>query len=603
MRIESGRSRVLISVSLVLALLLVMACSSSAPEKQAAPKAVATTEAAPEVVAKVLATPVAGVVPEAAARAVVTRFPLTPDWVSQGKYTSMVLKIVGRSSPGETDLHRCSSTLSCQRLFSPRFNQLVEYDPVNPTANICDLCESWEVSEDGLTYIFQIRDARWHDGKPVTAEDIVFSLDRIVQPGEKRTRTSSLRSFYEHKTAQVIDEKTVKMPIKNSGSTFLPILGSEAMKMYPKHVAENLSVEDANCCPENLIGSGPWALKEYKRTISIEYERNSDYFKPDRPFFDGLMYVRIPTVPSLYAALQVGQVHATIGYSSAYKRRDVIPLQKDTEGRLKADYVPTFGGVGFVLTNRPPFDDPRVRRAFYLGIDRQNILDIIYHTDEFGYGGRLADFYTMRALGVEDEKLEGLPGYRVPKDQDITEAKALLAAAGYPDGFETELNTGKSKTSIAILEVITEGLRKDLGIDLVLRPVDTAAYHARQNEGTYPISFAGGAIQMIIDPSDNLQYSFDLDTAGNPDNVTYPELAKLLETQASEADQSKRIAALKEILPILRNGETHWVPTIWRDMGMLYDYRLQNWRTPLSGELNLKWEHVWWDEDAPLPSK
>ena len=527
-------------------------------------------------------------------------FPLVPDWASQGRRESIVLQIVQRIKPGEVDLHRCSSTLSCQRIFSPRFNQLIQYDPINITEITGDLASSWEVSEDGLTYTFTIHDANWHDGQPVTADDIVCSLDRIVQPEEKRTRTAALREFYEYQTAAAVDAKTVNMPLISAGAVCLPVLASESMKMYPRHAVEGLSADDINCCPENLIGSGPWTLKEYDLAISVEYERNDDNFKTGLPFFDGWKYNVIPTVPGIYAAFETGQVHATLGYSSSFRRRDVFKVLEDAKGKLQADFIPTYGGTGFVLTQPPPFDDPRVRRAFYLGIDRQHLLDVVYYTEEYGYGANLGDFFTMRALGMEDIELVGQPGYRTNKAEDIAEAKLLLAEAGYEDGFQVELNMVQSALSTSTTEVISEQLRRDLGIDLILRPVDTAAYHANQIEGRYPISFAGGSIQMIIDPSDNLQYAFDLDTAGNPDNWSDPELTRLLEAQAATPDIAERAETLKEIMAILRKGETHWVPTIWRDMGMMYDHRLMNWVSPLSGELTLKWENVWWDPNAPL---
>ena len=582
-------------IALLLSLVLVVGCGgSSTPEAPAD----TTTKAEPTATTPPTATVVPTIAP--APRGEVMEFPLVPDWVSQARRESMVLQIVQRIKPGEVDLHRCSSTLSCQRIFSPRFNQLIQYDPINITEITGDLASSWEVSVDGLNYTFTIHDARWHDGQPVTADDIVFSLDRIVQPGEKRTRTAALREFYEYQTAEAVDEKTVNMPLISAGAVFLPALASESMKMYPKHVVENLSADDVNCCPEKLLGSGPWKLKGYDRAISVEYERNDDYFKTGLPFFDGWRYNIIPTVPGIYAAFEAGQVHTTLGYSSLFRRRDVLKVLEDSKGTLQADFIPTYGGTGFVLTQQPPFDDPRVRRAFYLGINRQHLLDVVYYTEEYGYGANLGDFFTMRGLGKEDIELVGQPGYRENKAEDIAAAKALLTEAGLADGFEVELNMGQGSLATSTSEVISEQLRRDLGINLVLRPVDTAAYHANQIEGRHPISFAGGSIQMIIDPSDNLQYAFDLDTAGNPDNWSDPELTRLIEAQADAADTEERAAILREIMAILREGETHWVPTIWRDMGMVYDHRLMNWIRPLSGELTLKWENVWWDPNAPV---
>ena len=130
--------------------------------------------------------------------------------------------------------------------FSPRFNQLVEYNPVKPSEIIGDLAETWEVSDDGTEYVFHLKDATWSDGMPVTAEDVVFSLDRITLPGAQRARTGFLRAFYVHQTAEVVDAKTVRVPLKYQAPTFMPNLASDYMKMYPKHIAEDLTQEEAN---------------------------------------------------------------------------------------------------------------------------------------------------------------------------------------------------------------------------------------------------------------------------------------------------------------------------------------------------------------------
>jgi ABC-type transport system substrate-binding protein len=126
---------------------------------------------------------------------------------------------------------------------STRRNGLVYHDPVNPDRIVCDLCESWTVSRDGKTYTFRLRQAQWHDGQPVTAEDIKFSLDRIVEPGPIRVRTGVLRAFYEHGSARVIDDPTVRVPITFASPLFLENLALEYMKMYPKHVAKGVRLE------------------------------------------------------------------------------------------------------------------------------------------------------------------------------------------------------------------------------------------------------------------------------------------------------------------------------------------------------------------------
>src|SRR5215475_10141442 len=112
-------------------------------------------------------------------------FPWPPAWVAQGKYQKMVLKGIIGFNPGQWDVQACGTLPDCLMPSGPQFNGLVYHNPVNPDEIVCDLCESWTVSPDGKTYTFRLREAQWHDGKPVTAEDIKFSLDRIVEPGHQ----------------------------------------------------------------------------------------------------------------------------------------------------------------------------------------------------------------------------------------------------------------------------------------------------------------------------------------------------------------------------------------------------------------------------------
>src|SRR5262245_4030192 len=118
-------------------------------------------------------------------------FPWPPEWVARGKYQKMVLRGVTGFSPGQWDVQACGTLPDCLMPSGLQFNGLVYHNPVKPDEIVCDLCESWTVSPDGKTYTFRLRQAQWHDGKPVTAEDIKFSLDRITEPGAIRVRTRS----------------------------------------------------------------------------------------------------------------------------------------------------------------------------------------------------------------------------------------------------------------------------------------------------------------------------------------------------------------------------------------------------------------------------
>jgi peptide/nickel transport system substrate-binding protein len=531
-------------------------------------------------------------------------FPWPPDWVARGKYQKMILRGVTGFNPGQWDLHACGTLPDCLMPSGPQFNGLVYHNPVNPDEIVCDLCESWTVSRDGKTYTFRLRQAQWHDGQPVTAEDIKFSLDRIVEPGAIRVRTGVLRTFYEHGSAQVIDPRTVRVPINFASPLFLVNLASEYMKMYPKHVAQGLSADDAQK-PGKLIGSGPWKLKEFKPNISIEYVRNTSYFKKGLPYFDGMIFTIVRDYNRRLAAMQVGQAHTTEGPTiGSYGTEDPMRMQRETKGRVRAVYIPEAVQTYLVLhMNKPPFQDARVRRAIFLAIDRQELTKIARCAEPFGCFGSPGTFLPNKGGKIVEspEDLAKAKGWRQPKTQDLAEAKSLLAAAGYPNGFKATLNIGNPPNQIKQGEVVAEQLRRNLGVDFTVEPVDRATQVDRIIRETHHASFDSSGV-IILDPADYLnQHFLVIGGQKNPDSWKNPRLSEIIQVQARELDPGKRLRLFKEAVEILRGGESHVVPLSWGSSGGMMDYRLQNFHVPGSEQIVKHFEHIWWDPEAPMP--
>ena len=531
-------------------------------------------------------------------------FPWPPDWVARGKYQKMILKGVTGFNPGQWDLHACGTLPDCLMPSGPQFNGLVYHNPVNPDEIVCDLCESWTVSRDGKTYTFRLRQAQWHDGQPVTAEDIKFSLDRIVEPGAIRVRTGVLRTFYEHGSAQVIDPRTVRVPISFASPLFLVNLASEYMKMYPKHIAQGLSADDAQK-PGKLIGSGPWKLKEFKPNISIEYVRNTNYFKKGLPYFDGMIFTIVRDYNRRLAAMQVGQAHTTEGPTiGSYGTEDPMRIQRETKGRVRAVYIPEAVQTYLVFhMNKPPFQDARVRRAIFLAIDRQELTKIVRCVESFGCFGSVGTFLPNKGGKIVEspEDLAQAKGWRQPKTQDLADAKALLASAGYPNGFKANLNIGNWPAQIKLGEVVAEQLRKNLGVDFTVEPVDRATQVDRIIRGTHHASFDSSGV-IIPDPADYLnQHFLVIGGQKNPDRWKNPRLSEIIQVQARELDPVKRLRLFKEAVEILRGGESHMAPLSWGSSGGMMDYRLQNFHVPGSEQIVKHFEHIWWDPEAPMP--
>ena len=617
-------SRLLVVFSLALALVAAVACGgATAPAPAPAEPEVVVQEVTKVIekvvevveereVIEVVATPL----PTAKAFSQVVikgqsfNFPVKPAWVRKGKPSDTVLDIGARSNPGAWDAHFAGNLFSALVPTAPQFSQLTRFNPVNPSEIVGDLARGWDINSTGDEYTFHLHDAAWSDGQPVTADDIVFSLDRITDPDATRSRTRALSNFYERGTAKALDDKTVLVPLKFPAAIFLPNMSTDYMKMYARHNAESLSQDEANLA-FGLIGSGPWILKNFEPNVVYEYERNPNYFGVGRPFMAGLKFNVVGrSLPRMYSSLEVGQVFTTEGpLSSSYRPDDVFQVQESTNGRVRALTLSNGSGAVFILhTNKPPFDDARVRRALYLGIDREEAQQILYCQNDYGKCFGRANFYGVGSIGGEIveplEELAERPGYGAStgRAEDYAEAKELLAAAGYPEGVRVTLNIGQAPLSLDQAQIFNEQLRRNVGIDVVIDSVDTAANMQRLGESFHEMTM-NTAATIIPDAADNINQHFLQNILKNPDNWSDPRLEELLEAQAKEIDAGKRLEMFREIVEILHKGESHVVPLMRFDQGGLMDYRIQGYHVPTSIQLVHSWDQVWWDADAKCPDE
>ena len=616
--------RTLMALGALIALLAIAACGGTATPNQAGDSGGGETAATPTL------DPFAGVQePTPTARLDATNTPVPvptamaadqrPDWWVEGasKHYRGDFPLVATSNPGFWDVHYGGSMNTVLIPSGPRFNQLLEYNPVNPGEIIGDLAVSWESYEDGdeFGYIFHLHpDANFSDGQPVTADDVAFSIDRItlgqVEEGVLRARTGFLNNFVKHGTAEAIDDKTVKIPLRFPAAGFLPNLASDYMKIYPKHVAENLTQEQANQGftqveaiaainagqPVSLIGSGPWMLREWEKDQGYSYDRNPNYFKEGRPFFDGLRIFLIRDTSRRLSALQAGQVYGTYQPVTGSNRpEDMARLEEDTGGRVRAFILEASGIQAFFLNHdKPPFDDPRVRRAFYLGLDR----DLGVEKSILGYGQP----GTFFAPGVVED-LEALrannPAYR-DREAALAEARQLLTAAGYADGFEVKLNVVNSNPSLSSAEVVAPQMREDLNIDITIEPTDLATMYVGMRDGVANFDAVGTGI-ILRDPGDIINQFYLQDVLRNPHNWQNDRVDELIDLQNREVDPTVRQGQLEELADILHRGESHWLPYFWYSSGGALDYRIRNFYYPATVQLIKKWDHVWFDETRELP--
>jgi peptide/nickel transport system substrate-binding protein len=595
-------------------LVFAVACGSAAQTEDPAPPAAAEPAApaaatAAESSAPAAAEPAAPAAPAAAAdptaTPVVAATPVpgvyeseVPEWVSigAGKHYNGTIRFVHRANPGFLDLHYGASSTTVLLPSGPRFNQLLQYDPTNPSQIMGDLAESWEVSDDGLTLTFNIHEANWQDGVPVTADDIVFSLDRMSQEGVTRGRVTAIRDFYEHGSARAVDDRTVEMPLKFASSTALGWLAVDYYKIYARHVVESKTQDQLNCCFENNVGSGPWVFKDWKKGDSWEYERNNDYFMDPIPFYDGFKVFVIEDAARRLASMKTGQVEAWLVMGGT-TLKDMLQIQKETDGRMRAVASGAGSVRGFWLhLNRPPLDDPRVRKAIYLALDRNEIAEIAAEGE-----GILGNFFPP-GYAETDEEVLALPGLRYEADGskyagDLAEAKQLLTAAGYPEGFKLTFNVDQAKQGRTEAELIAAQLKDKLNIDVELQSQDRATFYANLRDASHNMSIIGTGL-YFLEPQTVLVQWYAKDTLRNPHNWENPRMNELMQVEARELDPEVRRGYYKEMAEILNEGDGHYIVLYWQGRAGAIDYRIQNFRPPYHPHTIWRWDQIWWDESA-----
>ena len=266
-------SHVLTSLALLVTLAFILACGGAAtPTSQA--EAEATPASAAPVTSETSA-PVAAPTPTTAAAIA----------LGEAKYGGILPFHAFAFPPLRWDPH---SGWPTAMFANPFYNSLIEYDPT--TADFFDLrgdlAKSWELSEDGLTYTFALHDnATWHDGNPVTAEDVAYSMDRMVDKDQFRPLTlSTVGNFYKPGNARVIDEHTVAITTPFPTADIIATLAMDSSIMAPKHYSPALEAEFGRELPwDKSLGSGPFKPGKFIRDVSVDLEKNEDYWKERAP--------------------------------------------------------------------------------------------------------------------------------------------------------------------------------------------------------------------------------------------------------------------------------------------------------------------------------
>ncbi len=293
--------------------------------------------------------------------------------------------------------------------YSGIYNQLVEYNPEteDPADIRGDLATSWELSKDGKAYTFHLNpNAKWHDGKPVTAEDVVYSLDSMVDADAKPPRVVTLPAvspYYAKGTARAIDAHTVEVPLKiPNAPDFIPTLALDFCKIIAKHWGES-DIDHQKW--ENAMGSGPFKPGKFVKDVSIALNKNKDYWKPERPYIDGMVHYTIKDKGTAIAAYKTGRVLTSNWAVNNLSSKELEQLKKEAGDKLRIEYIKNSGVFFFYMnTSVAPFDNPKVRQAVNLAIDRQPLLETFGVPGKDSLGPRARRGDVVQPIGRGDRQ-------------------------------------------------------------------------------------------------------------------------------------------------------------------------------------------------------
>lgn len=485
-----------------------------------------------------------------------------------------------------------------QRIIKSLFEGLVSKDP-KTLAIVPGVADRWDVSEDGMTYVFHIREtAKWSNGDPVTAHDFVNSWLRGLMPALANETVTSLfvfknaEKFYKKEITDVsqvgfkaVDDQHLKIELENATPYFLQLL--DYIALFPVHTAsmQKYGALDDPANPwskaGNFVGNGAFTLKEWVPGRSMIVKKNPHYWDKDTVRLNEIHFLPIEQILVEERMFKARHLHRT-----EWMPFEKIPVYRDKKDP-EYNHAPYLGSYYYAFNvTKPPFDDVRVRKALVYAIDRQLLVDTVTHGVQAPAGS------------ITPPDTAGYTS-RTQINYDVEKARALLAEAGYPNGEgfpHAELLYNTQEQHQAIAQAIQQMWKKNLNIHVPLKNQEWKVFlHEIKNLNHYVTRLAW--VGDYLDPNTFLEV-FTSYSGDNRTGWKNPKYDALIEKAATIRNQEERFEVFQQAETLLLE-EVPIIPIYYYTTNNLVSTQLKGFYPNILDYYSYK--HLYLESDKKSP--
>jgi peptide/nickel transport system substrate-binding protein len=499
--------------------------------------------------------------------------------------------MIPADAPPSFDGHRENSFATVHSV-APFYSMLIRVNPENPSSTtdfVCDLCtEMPKPTNEGRTYTFTIRQGvKFHDGSPLTAEDVAASWNKIVFPPEGVISARGAGYAAMIDKIELTGPAAVTFRLKRATAAFLPALADPFAFIYRKSVLD----KDPHWYEKNVLGSGPFKLDALETGQSIKGVRNPDYHLAGLPYLDGFV--------GIYADKQATRLDALRADRAAAEFRGFPPSARDELKAALGDKLAVqesdwnCGTLIVPNQKKKPFDDVRVRRALTLAIDRWAGAPAL---------AKIANVHTVGGivfpgspLAATKEELQKLAGYSPDIEKSRAEAKRLLKEAG-AEGLSFELlNRNVDQPYKYNGSWVVDEWSK-IGVKATQRVVPTGPWFDTMRAGNFEVAVYGNC-QNVVNPLVDVQRY--LPYTVQPQNFGFyedPGEIELYEKMVAETDPAAQRALMRQFEKDVLDDKAHAIFLLWWYRSVLHRSYVKGWKINPSHYVNQDLATVWLDK-------